>query len=297
MPAEQLKAGDTIGVAAPCYVVEENKYDKSFAALSAMGFRIKKSDNLHKDTYGFSASEEERAGDFNRMIADKEVRMLLFGGGSVSNEILPWLDFENIRRNPKFILSYSDGTTLLDAIYARTGLVTYYGQKPSTFADLTVYNQRQFWSHFVDESPAVFEPNSEWTTICGGSGEGILVGGYLENFGLLLGSQYFACRSDRKHLLFLEDYYDYHKPADVSRYLSHIEQSGFLENVTGLIFGHYSDSAQSELSARLERFGRRNRIPVVACDDFGHGVNNAILPIGVSARLDADARNLVFGAA
>ncbi len=210
------------------------------------------------------------------------------------NEILPLIDFENIRRNPKLIVSYSDGTTLLNAIHINTGLITFYGQKPSTFANLTEYNDRQFMTHFIDKTPVEFEKNSDWSTICFGTGEGILIGGYVGNFALLLGGKYFPYSKEQKYLLFLEDYADFSEPASISMYLSHIEQSGFLSNVTGLLFGHYSNTKYPELLNRLERFGRTNKIPVVKNDDFGHGSNNAILPIGCHAKLNADSKTLLF---
>ncbi|NLG88822.1 MAG: LD-carboxypeptidase [Clostridiaceae bacterium] len=63
-------------------------------------------------------------------------------------------------------------------------------------------------------------------------------------------------------------------------------------NVAGLIFGHYSLTQYPELFQRLERLGKKHNIPVVYCDDFGHGVNHAILPIGRIARLDAGSKSL-----
>ncbi len=81
--AEKLKTGDMIGIISPCYAAEENHYDKSIGVLEAKGFKVKKSKNLSKNTYGYSATEQERASDFNDMISDKEVKMVLFGGGWV----------------------------------------------------------------------------------------------------------------------------------------------------------------------------------------------------------------------
>lgn len=82
--------------------------------------------------------------DFNSMIADDDVRMLLFGGGEVCNEILPYVDYENIVKHPKIICSYSDGTTLLNAIHSKTGLITFYGASPRTYFDLSEYNWQSF---------------------------------------------------------------------------------------------------------------------------------------------------------
>jgi muramoyltetrapeptide carboxypeptidase len=76
--------------------------------------------------------------------------MLLFGGGWGGNEILPLIDYENIRRNPKLFSSYSDGTSILNAVHAKTGLVTYYGQGSGVFADLKQYDWEQFSLNFIE---------------------------------------------------------------------------------------------------------------------------------------------------
>ena len=97
------------------------------AAIEAQGFRVKFGANTFSLTDGYAASAAERAEDFDAMIADPEVRMILFPGGEISNELLPLINYDAIAEHPKIICSYSDGTTLLEAIHSRTGLVTFYG--------------------------------------------------------------------------------------------------------------------------------------------------------------------------
>jgi muramoyltetrapeptide carboxypeptidase len=109
---------------------------------------------------------------------------------------------------------------------------------------------------------------------------------------LLTGSDYFPYDRKERYILFLEDHEKFSKLNELSSYLSHIEQSGFMRNVTGLIFGHYSLTPNPEFFQRLERIGKKHNIPVAYCDDFGHGVNHAILPIGNFARLDAGSKSL-----
>ena len=76
--------------------------------------------------------------------------------------------------------------------------------------------------------------------------------------------------------------------------LSHLEQSDFARQISGLLFGHYSTAAQPELRERLARFGQKHKVPVICCDDFGHGENHAILPIGRRAVMDGDQNTLWF---
>ncbi|HML48566.1 MAG TPA: LD-carboxypeptidase [Clostridia bacterium] len=294
MLAEKLRKGDTIGIISPSHVAGVERYESIIFGLESLGFRVKLGANLYKDTYGYAASEQERADDLNQMVLDGEVRMILFGGGEGSNELLPLIDYESIRNHPKIFCSYSDGTTILQAIHAKTGLVTYYGQAPGTFADLRHYDYLQFESHFCRAKVDRFASNGKWTLCHGGACEGILTGGYTRNFALLLDGNYFHYDADRKYLLFLEDYEKFSDVGAVSAYLSHVEQSPFIRTVSGLLFGHYAAAKSPELLGRLERFGAKHGVPVVYCDDFGHGVNHAILPIGVAARLDADAATMDF---
>jgi muramoyltetrapeptide carboxypeptidase len=294
MIADRLNHGDTIGLISPSHIADADKYGRIINVLERRGFKVKTGKNLFKNTYGYSAAEYERADDLNDMFSDDDVKMVFFGGGEGGNELLPYIDYDNIARHPKIVCSYSDGTTILNAIYAKTGLITYYGQAPGIFDDLRYYDYMQFCSHFVKGYTEEFVSNSKWQSIIDGVCEGKLIGGYTRNFALLLGSSYFSYNKNEKYILFLEDHEKFCEMNEVSSYISHIEQSSFINNVVGMLFGHYSTSRCQELFQRLERFGKRYDIPAAYCDDFGHGVNHAILPIGRTARLDTANKVLVF---
>jgi muramoyltetrapeptide carboxypeptidase len=261
-----------------------------------LGFGVREGKNLYKNTHGFAASEEERAADFMDMILDDEVKMILFGGGYVGNEILPYLDYRQIAAHPKIISGYSDGATVLGAVYALTGLVTYYGQYPSMFSSIqeNEYDKRAFFAAFVEGGAAALEKGGPWKTIRGGSCEGTLIGGYTNNLAMLLDGKYFPLDSSKKYVLFLENHDSLNNPARISSHLAHIEQSGLIKNVVGALFGYYSDREFPDLTAALRRFAARNAIPLAVCDDFSHGRRHAVLPIGAAARLDADRQTLTF---
>ena len=112
--------------------------------------------------------------------------------------------------------------------------------------------------------------------------------------GMLQGNKYFSYDKSKKYILFLEDYEKFSVVGAVTTYLAFIEQSAIIQNISGLIFGHYSDNPPKILFQCIERFVVRNNIPVVYTDDFGHGTKHAILPIGVNATLNADAQTLEF---
>jgi len=294
MRIEKLKKNDLIGIVCPSHIGDAERYGRVIKVFESLGYRIQMGENAYKNTHGYLASERERADDFNRMVSDDDVKMIFFGGGKGANEILPLLDYESIKRRPKFYCSYSDGTFILNAIHAMTGMIVHYGQAPGDYADLRHYDYKQFTAHFVENDVKVFEKNSDWITVNNGECEGRLTGGYISIFPLLLGNRYFNYDKQKNYLLFLEGREEANPVAAVSSCISHIEQHEFINNVAGMIFGHYANKMPDDLLKRLERFGKKYDVPVVCCDDFGHGVNHAILPIGRTAILDATKQTLIF---
>lgn len=288
MKAPALRPGGTIGICSPSHIAEYWDYQNIINAIRSKGFQVREADNLYKDTYGYLATPQERAADFNQLIADPEVELILFGGGEGANELLPYIDFENIKRHPKRIVSYSDGTFLLNLIWAQTGLETYYGQAPHNFLDMTWYDEKHFFEHMVYDCMREHVANSEWKVQTHGRAEGILIGGYARNFAMILGSKYMPVDYAQKYILFVEDHESFGGVDYVSAMLTHIEQDPFMDCVTGVIFGNYSGNENWQLLWRLQRLGEERQIPVVYCDDFGHGWNHAIMPIGRKASLDTE---------
>ena len=284
---QRLQFGDTIGIIAPSIAMKPEYIENSVNKLSDLGFKIKLSKHIFSNANGYAGSIEERADDFNAMISDDSVKMILFGGGEVCNEILPFIDYESVRRHPKIICSYSDSTTLLNAINRKSGLVTFYGASVRTFENLTDYNWQAFEKRLMT-SETEYVKSALWKTIRAGKCEGVLAGGYLVNFAALYGLEYYPEIPCDSCILFIEDHEMFSSPAIVSKWFSNLEHRNVFKNVKGLIFGHYSASDNQLIDDILYRIGEKYDIPVVKCEDYGHGTNNSILPIGIPARLDTD---------
>lgn len=289
-----LKQGDTIGIICPSYVADKNDYEKYKSGIEKLGFKVKLGKNIYKDTNRYTASVEERVNDLNEMVYDKNVKMILFDGGCGSVDLIPYIDYRQIKKTPKLFLSYSDGTSILNAVYAQTGTTTYYGQTPILFDNISEYDWKQFVSHFIEGNVTNYISNSDWHTITEGFCRGSLVGGYLLNFALALGNRFFPYQTDKNYILFIEELDQFRDIEYVSMLLTCIGQSRLMGQVTGLLFGHYSNEASPLLFEVLERFGKKYNIPVVYCDDFGHGYNHAIFPIGKEAFLDTKNKTLLF---
>lgn len=292
----RLRPGDTIGIASPSHLPSQDSLQRTAFVLNKLGFRVKFAKNLFADSWGFLASDTERAADINELAADPEVKMVFFGGGEGAPALLPLLDYDTIRENPKIYSSYSDGTTVLSAITAMTGLVTYYGQTPGAFNDLRYYNYTQFTENFVTGEHRFFDSDSGWLTLREGEGEGVLIGGYSRNFAMMFASPHFTIDPNEDYILFIEDHEKFSAPDAVSAYLAAVWEQSFMRRVKGLIFGCYNNigTPPEELCALLRTVGERFGIPVSYTGDIGHGTRHGILPMGCRVRLDATSGKLEF---
>lgn len=291
MNLSYLRLGDTIGICSPSHVVDGAVLDSITGLLQSFGFKVKAGEHILCKDWGYCATKEQRAADFNQLARDPKVRMVLFGGGESSNELLPLLDYQAMAAKPKLYCSYSDGTNILQAIHCQTGLPVFYGPTPHTLLEEDSYTLEQFDALTSDHVP--YRAAEPWTVLVPGTAHGEFTGGYLRNFALMLGCKYFTYKQ-KPYILFLEDHEQFTEVGGVAEYLEFIAQTPFMSQVTGLLFGHYSDAGQPDLLGILERFGRRFSIPVAYCHDFGHGAHHAIIPIGMDGELDTKRQQLVW---
>ena len=137
MIPNKLQYGDEIRVIAPSSSLSrvwETAYDKALSYLTDKGFKVTFSRNSREMNEFKSSSIKSRVDDIHEAFSDKNVKMIITAiGGFNVNQILPYLDYELIKANPKILCGYSDITALLHAIYVKTGLVTYHGPHFSTF--------------------------------------------------------------------------------------------------------------------------------------------------------------------
>ncbi len=291
MLPKRLQPGDTIGLASPSALATEEKFRPIIEALTNMGYRVKCADNLYAHGWGYAASDTERAADLNQLIRDSDVKMVFFSGGEGADDMLPLIDYDAAKENPKLWLSYSDGTSILNTIWARTGIVTCYGQMPGLVTHMSEYDAGHF-ARGVCAVPQSHVAAQAWHSLTSGVAHGTLMGGYLYNLLFLVATGRIPL--DRKYVLFVEDHEQFNLIDRESSLIGQLEQCGLLAHVTGLLFGHYSDPVNPYLLQRLKLLGERWNIPVAYCDDFGHGVHHAVLPIGAQATLDTTACTLSY---
>ena len=130
-----LKANDLIGITAPSSGVgyKIDSFDLSLASIKKQGFKVIETPNVRTESF-ISSSAEERVKQLDSLITDDEVKMVMCAtGGDFMIEILPYLNFENIQENPKWIMGYSDSTSLLYLITTKLDIATIYGLNAASY--------------------------------------------------------------------------------------------------------------------------------------------------------------------
>ena len=131
LKAKRLRESPTIGVfssSSPVSATCPVRYERGIAYLEAKGYHVQNGVLYGKKDGYRSGAIQERADEFNRLLYDDEVDILMASiGGNNTNSILPYIDYDYLKAHPKVIIGYSDVTALLLAVYAKTGLVTFYG--------------------------------------------------------------------------------------------------------------------------------------------------------------------------
>jgi muramoyltetrapeptide carboxypeptidase len=305
----RLARGDIVGIVAPASAPPDPKaIDRSVQALEHFGFRPKLAPNVRK-RWGFLAgSDRDRAGDLMRLFSDPKVRAIVcLRGGYGTARLLPLLDYQLIRANPKILVGYSDITSLHSALLVKAGLVSFHG--PMLNSDFIKENMPEFTLQsflriLTEPQPAGsishgFDKKT-MRVLCGGSASGELVGGNISIICASLGTPYQPLFKGK--ILFFEDLDEV--PFRFDRMLTQLLNAGLLQQVAGVAIGinknckdpkaskakEYRQTVEDVFKERLSTLG----VPVISGLPFGHVRWNATLPIGVKVLLDGARGDLVI---
>ncbi len=310
---EKLKKGDEIRIVAPSRGVKIiGKEVRALAEerLASIGLKVTYARHATDDNWDMlgTSSVADRVDDIMEAFADPKVKAVFtIIGGFNSNQLLPYLNYEKIAQNPKIFCGFSDITALLNAIYAKTGMITFMGPHLSSLGMLkgceyTFENMRKMlvddgennvepsaeWSDdlwFLDQEKRLFIENEGYWMLSGGSARGTLVGGNLGTFNLLLGTGFRpAFVSDS--ILMVEDT-ESSDIADFMRNLTALTQQPDFKNVKGLMVGRFqkgSKVTREQLEYVISVLGLE-KIPVIANVDFGHSTPLLTLPVGGTVEL------------
>ncbi len=267
MSVPHLRSGETIGIFSPSSAVtawSPRRTERGIRFLEAKGFKVRAGSLTGAQDFWRSGSAEARADELNALLRDPDVRCVMSTiGGSNSNALLPFLDYDAVRRDPKPVVGYSDVTAILFGLYAQTGIGTFYGPALSaSFGELAPLVE-ETWASFADivmgraERPYEYVRPAEWTdewlnweeqdrpkrmnpngwlTLRPGRACGRLLAGNLNTLHGIWGTPWMPeIRSG--DILLLED--SMKSAAEVERSFTHLALAGVFDRIGGLVLGKH----------------------------------------------------------
>lgn len=325
MKASRIKGKAAIGVCSPSFpisAVEPIRYERGIKYLENKGFQVKNGILYKKKDFYRSGTIKERAEEFNNLLYDENIQIIMTSiGGNNTNSILPYIDYEYIKKHPKIIIGFSDITALLLAIYAKTGLVTFYGPDIASsfgelppFADWTFESFNSFvngisvpynyempiaWTdEFIDWSEqdrSKEQYSNQWVCVKQGTCQGRLIGGNLNTMEGFFGTEYMPV-INKGDILFIEDA---EKDAyTIERSFSLLKLAGVFDKVSGIILGKHekfddNGTGRKPYEILLEVIGDTS-IPILADFDCCHTHPMLTMPIGCEVRLDATNKKITL---
>ena len=304
---KRLQPGQTIALINPSGAIYERApYDVAILSLQALGFKVREAPNLRARYGHLAGTDAQRAADVNAMFADPSVHgILAVTGGSGGGRMLPLVDYELIRRNPKVLGGFSDLTALINAVQQRTGLVTFHC--PMGASEWNEFSVRHFRGTLMDgeamlltnptdKDDALVSKANRTTALRGGKARGVLVGGNLAVLSAIAGSPYWPRFEGA--ILFLEEVNEYIYRVD--RMLSTLKLAGALDRLAGVVLGGFTRCEPGDgfgtltLDEVFDDYFKPLNVPVFSGASFGHIKKKFTLPVGLEVEMDADAGTLRF---
>jgi muramoyltetrapeptide carboxypeptidase LdcA involved in peptidoglycan recycling len=305
----RLVPGDEIRIIAPSRSLGLISPDVQHVAnkrFKDLGLKVSFGKHVHERDIFDSSTIQSRIPDLHEAFLDKKVKAILTViGGYNSNQLLRYIDWDIIRANPKILCGFSDVTVLNNAIFAKTGLVSYSGPHYSTFGQELYfdYTLTYFKKCLFSKEPYLIGAGDYWTDDCWfqdqqarnlikndgyllvnqGIATGVLLGGNLCTFNLLQGTEYLP--DLRNSILFLEDdaLAERYSAVEFDRNLQSLIHLPTFGGVRGLVIGRFQKASAmtNDIITKIVKTKRElDHIPIVAHVDFGHTDPKITFPIG-----------------
>lgn len=313
MIANKLQKGDEIRVISPSRslaIISNETRTIAKEKFDSLGLRLSFGEQAQKEECDefLSSSIESRVKDLHDAFLDKNVKAIITTiGGFNCNQLLGHIDWDIIKQNPKIVCGYSDITIILQAIYAKAGLITYYGPHYSSFGEKKgfdysleyfkkcLFESGEFdvesssqWSNdawYKDQDNREFIKNEGYINIQSGNSKGEIVGGNLNTLGLLRGTPFFPDLEGK--ILFIEDDSET-RDVVFDRDLQSVLQQKGGGNIAGLVIGRFekvSEMNESKIRQILLSKNINKNIPIIYGADFGHSEPRFTFPIGGEAKI------------
>ncbi|WP_300346584.1 LD-carboxypeptidase [Clostridium sp.] len=288
MKIKKLKLGDTIGIIAPASGDKNEVIDYNISSFKNLGFKVKEGKYIRNKQDYLSASDKERAEDFMNMIKDKDVKAIFaYRGGYGSIRIIPYLDFNTIKKNPKILCGYSDLTILLNHITQKTGIPTFHGPMINSKISSDKITKESLLSMLTKENNSINIQTKNLKIINPLHFKGTLCGGNLTVLCSSIGTPYEI--NTRNKILMIEDINE--ENYSIDRLLTQLKFSGKLSSCKGFLIGHFTPYNPKTLNVILSILKPYNK-PIICGIPFGHDYPNLTLPLGSTISFNPNTEEL-----
>jgi muramoyltetrapeptide carboxypeptidase len=292
-----LSKGDAVGIICPAGYMPYEKAATCIEVLQQWGYKVRIGKTLGNQFHYFSGTDEERLSDLQMMLDDKEIKAILCGrGGYGMSRIIDKLDFTSFKKNPKWLIGFSDITVLHAHVYERFNIATLHAPMAAAF------NDDEYENEFIQSlrkalKGAVSNYSCDTHSMNRtGKAEGELVGGNLSLVAHLIGSV--SSFKTKGKILFLEDVGEY--IYNVDRMVIQLKRNGMLQHVAGLVIGGFSEMKDTttpfgaDVFSAIQSHVKEYDYPV--CFDFpvSHEKNNYALKVGVKHQLSVSKNKVVL---
>ncbi|WP_314060839.1 LD-carboxypeptidase [uncultured Vagococcus sp.] len=289
-----LKQGDKIALVVNSNGIsldKENELQTLLKELTEMGLTPVCSQFLYQKKGIASGSPKERGMEMNAFFADRSVQVIFdISGGDIANQVLPYLDYELIKKHPKPFFGYSDVTTILNGIYQQTGVLTYLFQLRTILWDQTGRQKKRFVESFLKDEESLFD--CQWQFIQGETISGELIGGNIRCFLKLAGTPYFPdCRNK---VLLLES--NGGGIPQLTTYLTQLKQIGVFNQISGILLGVFTELEASEDRLSVGELVREMidnpDLSVAKTSEIGHGSQSCCAVIGQQVSIKKNEKTI-----
>jgi muramoyltetrapeptide carboxypeptidase len=285
----RLRAGSRVALVAPAGPVQEGRIQAALERCRRLGLEPVLGAAAHGMHVEYLAgTDEDRLADLQRALVAPDIDAVwALRGGYGTMRLLQRLDLAGLAAASRAFIGFSDNTALHLALHAR-GVVSFHG--PNAGGDASELSEACLRRVLFEAEAAGALPlpaGRAPARLHGGAAEGPLIGGNLALLAAMCGTP--AAPRAAGAILFVEDVGETAYRLD--RAWTQLALAGALDGVRGVAFGRFTDCG-ADTHALLQRLSAPLGVPVLADLPFGHEPDNWTLPLGVRARLDADAGSL-----
>lgn len=247
--------------------------------LKKIGFNPICSEYIYAINPPFNGSAENKGKAFMELYKNNEIKAIFdISGGDLANEVLEYLDYEFIAKNPKPVFGYSDLTTVLNAIYSQTNNPIYLYQIRNIISSNSKNQISNVINSLLNDKDDLF--NFSYKFIQGEKLEGTVIGGNIRCLLKLAGTKYMPDFTDK--IIFLESMGG--DAALMSAFLNQLKQIGIFNKVKGVILGTFSKMQADNITPTIEELTikiiNNPNLPIVKTEEIGHGANSKCIIIG-----------------